>query len=168
MNSCTCTIQRGWEGGGEGEMFLRGPGTLSWIYPCFYKQGSGIGETTPPPSPFPHQSSPSLLPLPPPSLPAHPSLCVYICPAQVMDSSVQIRRVEPPPPPSSSVSATLIWYTRYDAVGRLVVTIEGPGSIEDYQLLIESISYSNSAVEPDENVLMRVLSVWQCCCIHYS
>lgn len=89
---------------------------------------------------------------------------------QITDSSVQIRREQQPPrgdcsfpyPTATPIAsnADLVWYTCRDT-DRLVLVIEGPASIEDYQLLLQSITYSNSAQEPDKNFLTRTLSVRQ-------
>lgn len=55
-------------------------------------------------------------------------------------------------------TSTLAWYTcHYDE--QLVLTIEGVASIEDYQLLIQSVTYSNLALEPDKDTLDRTLLV---------
>ena len=59
------------------------------------------------------------------------------------------------PPPASS----LIWYTCRDDQGRLVLTLEGEGNISEYQQLLQSVTYSNSAQEPDMKSLQRTISV---------
>ena len=58
-------------------------------------------------------------------------------------------------------TSTLVWYTcRYDE--QLVLTIEGVASIEDYELLLQSVTYSTLAIEPDKDILNRTLSVYTC------
>ena len=57
-------------------------------------------------------------------------------------------------PTPGSTPSSLVWYNCWDN-GNLVLTIEGLGSIQDYQQLLRSVTYSNSALEPDIYNLTR-------------
>lgn len=58
-----------------------------------------------------------------------------------------------------AMPSSLEWYTCRDN-DSLILSIEGLATIEDYQLLLQSVTYSNSAQEPSRSVLTRTLSVF--------
>lgn len=93
---------------------------------------------------------------------------------QIVGSSIPMQQQSPRgdcffPYPAATPNPGLIWYTCRDSyTTRLSLTIEGAASIEDYQLLLQSVTYFNSAQEPDKDFLTRTLSVCRtdmCYCI---
>lgn len=81
---------------------------------------------------------------------------VQIAPGQSQENCSFLLRSSIPIPASS-----LMWYTCRDEQDRLILTIEGHASIEDYQQLLQSVTYFASAQEPDRYSLNRAISVCQ-------
>ncbi len=82
-----------------------------------------------------------------------------------MDSTVEITRNDPQIicpfilTSSPSTSSSLIWYTCRNNGGRLVLTIEGQATLEEYMILLQSVTYSIRAQEPDKDTLRRTIAV---------